>query len=129
MALSELELKRCEKDIAAFLERRRPLPHLRDEFDIGYRIDGHQVVIFEVRPKLNEQTVKLELPIAKASFVRTKGRWRVFWMRQPLKWQSYAPKAEVKTLKEFLDTVDRDEHFCFFWRQPAKIGFNIKGLP
>jgi hypothetical protein len=114
MSLSEIERKRCEKEIAAFLARRRPLAHLRDELDIGCRIDGRHVEIFEVRPKFNEPAAKLESPIAKATFVRTKGRWRVFWMRQDLKWHSYAPKAEVNTLKEFLNAVDRDEHFCFW---------------
>ncbi|WP_293636258.1 DUF3024 domain-containing protein [Polaromonas sp.] len=52
--------------------------------------------------------------MAKATFVRTKGIWKVFWMRSDLKWHSYEPKAKVNTLKEFLGAVDRDEHSCFF---------------
>ncbi|WP_196864610.1 MULTISPECIES: DUF3024 domain-containing protein [unclassified Polaromonas] len=31
-----------------------------------------------------------------------------------LKWHRYGPNAGVNTLKEFLCTVDRDEHECFF---------------
>jgi hypothetical protein len=115
MSLSNTELKRWEKDISAFLARRRPLPHLRDEVDVGYRIGDHHVEIFEVRCSLHEPATKHERPVAKAKFVRARGRWQVFWMRKDLKWQSYQPKAEVNTLKEFLTAVDRDEHFCF-WR-------------
>jgi hypothetical protein len=114
MALSEIELRRCEKEIASFLERRRPPAHIRDEVDLSYRIDGHNVEIFEVRPRFREPNVKHEVPIAKATYVRTKGIWRVFWMRQDLKWHSYPPKAEVNTLKEFLNAVDRDERCCFW---------------
>lgn len=38
MALTELELKRCEKPLAAFMTRRRPPDHIREKLDIGYRI-------------------------------------------------------------------------------------------
>jgi hypothetical protein len=46
MALTELELKRCEKELQSFLERRRPPPHIRSEVDFGYRIVGHSVEHF-----------------------------------------------------------------------------------
>jgi hypothetical protein len=114
LALSEIELKRCEKDIAAFMARRRPAPDIRDELDIGYRIDGHNVEIFDIRPDWKDHSVRNESPVAKATFVRTKGIWKVYWMRQDLKWHGYQPKAEVNTLKEFLGAVDRDEHGCFW---------------
>ena len=115
MALSEIELKRCEKEIEAFTGRRRPLAHIRNELDVGCRIDGQSVEVFEIRPQFSAPEVKQETSIAKATFVRTKGRWHVFWMRQDQRWQSYEPKAEVNTLREFLNAVDRDEHCCF-WR-------------
>lgn len=114
MALSEIEGKRCEKELAAFLAKRRPPAHIREEIDLSYRIDGQSVEIFEIRPKYQEPTQKQESPIAKATFIRTIGRWRVFWMRQDLRWHSYVPKAEVNTFKEFLGVVDRDEHCCFW---------------
>jgi hypothetical protein len=114
MALSEIELKRCEKEIEAFMGRRRPPVHIRDELDVGCRVDGQSVEVFEIRPNNSDPAVKQESKIAKATFVRTKGRWRVFWMRQDQSWQSYEPKAEVNTLKEFLNAVDRDEHCCFW---------------
>ena len=52
--------------------------------------------------------------MAKATFVQIKGILKVFWMRADLKWHSYEPKAAVNTFKEFLGSVDRDEHRCFF---------------
>jgi hypothetical protein len=114
LALSEIELKRCEKELTAFMERRRPPTHIRDQVDVGSRIDEHSIEIFEIRPDWKDFTVKYEAPVAKATFVRSRGVWKVYWMRQDLKWHSYQPKAEVNTVKEFLGAVDRDEHCCFW---------------
>jgi hypothetical protein len=36
MALTDLERKRCERDLAKFMERRRPPPDIRSTLDIGY---------------------------------------------------------------------------------------------
>lgn len=114
MAFTELELKRCEKPLTAFMARRRPPVHVRDKLDIGYRISGHRVEIFEVRPDWKHPTAKYETPVAKATFVRTKNLWKVYWKRQDLKWHGYTPMPEVKTLEGFLNVADRDEHVCFF---------------
>jgi hypothetical protein len=114
MALTDLERKRCERDLARFLERRRPPPHIRSDLDIGYRISGQSVEVFEVRPDWQDPDVKRELPFAKATFVRTRDRWRVFWMKRDLRWHTYEPNPEVHRLEAFLNLVDRDDFRCFF---------------
>ena len=114
MALSELELKRCEKVLAQFLKHRRPPLHIRSQLDISYKISGHSVEIVEIRPDWQDKTNQIETPIAKATFVRTENHWKVFWMRRDLKWHGYEPNPEVKTLEAFLNVVDRDEYGCFF---------------
>jgi hypothetical protein len=43
MPLTELEIKRCEKAVACFLERRRPPLEIREKVDLACRIDGHSV--------------------------------------------------------------------------------------
>ena len=114
MALTQLEKARCERDIAKFLERRRPPVNVRPQLDIGYRISGQSVEIFEVRPQWQNPTEKREHPVAKATFVRTRNHWRVFWMRRDLKWHGYEPNPYVHSLEAFLNVVDRDEYCCFF---------------
>jgi hypothetical protein len=114
MPLSELELKRCEIALAAFMARHRPPAHIRDKLDFGYRVSGQSVEVFEIRPDWRDHSIKRETPVAKATFVRTQNHWRIFWMRRDLKWHSYEPDAEVKTLEAFLDVVGRDEYACFF---------------
>ena len=50
MALSEIELKRCQKAIEVFLEKRRPPLHIRDKLDVNCRVDGQSVEVEEIIP-------------------------------------------------------------------------------
>lgn len=114
MAFSEIELKRCEKALAQYLELRRPPAHLRDQVDLSYRIENQSVEIFEIRPDWQDRTIKRESPVAKATYVQTKKLWKIFWLRQDLKWHGYQPTPAVKTLETFLKVIERDEHGCFW---------------
>jgi len=114
MALSEFETKRVEKAAIAFLEKRRPPPHVRPKLDIGYRISGQSLELFEIRPQLDNPKERSEYPFAKATYVKATGTWKVYWLRADLKWHSYEPAAQVSSAEHFLAIVDEDEHACFF---------------
>ena len=115
MALSELEAARVRKAVGGFVERRRPPPHIRPKLDLGFRVSGQSVELFEVRPVWRGAPgQKRKHPFAKATYVRTKRRWRVFWLRQDLKWHGYEPAPEVETIEEFLTLVQEDRYACFF---------------
>ena len=114
MAFTQIELKRCEKALDAFLEKRRPPPHIRVQVDIGYKINGRSVELFEIRPDWQDNSKTTHGPIAKATYVRTQSLWKVYWMRQDLKWHNYEPFPNTKLFEAFLAVVDRDEYGCFF---------------
>jgi hypothetical protein len=57
---------------------------------------------------------KHESAVAKATYVRTRGVWRVFWQRRDLKWHGYEPRPEVNSIDEFASLVAEDAHACFF---------------
>ncbi len=114
MSLSEFEWKRTEKMVAAFIEKHRPTPDIREQLDEGYRIENQSVVLFEIRPTWNNPSEKQEIPIAKATYVKSRRCWRVFWQRSDLKWHRYEPTPEVRLIEDFLALVERDEHHCFF---------------
>jgi len=42
MAISEFEVKRCKKAMDKFMAKRRPPAHIRDKFDLGYRIEDQK---------------------------------------------------------------------------------------
>jgi hypothetical protein len=115
VALSELESAQVRKAAGGFVERRRPPPHIRPKLDFGFRVSGQSVELFEVRPVLHGPAGhRHEEPFAKATYVRTKRRWRVFWLRQDLKWHAYEPTPEVETIEEFIALVQEDRYACFF---------------
>lgn len=114
VALSEVERKRFEKEMGAFLEKRRPPAHFRPELDIAFRVTGQSVEIFEIRPKWDRPQEKMETPVAKATYVKAQNVWRIFWMRRDLKWHRYDPVPQVSSLTKFAQVVDEDKHACFF---------------
>ena len=84
MALSELVRKRVERALAAFMQKRRPPAHIRSELDLGYRIARQSVEVFEIRPQWNDSSQKLERSVAKATYVRSRSIWKVYWLRADL---------------------------------------------
>ena len=114
MSISEFEIKRCEKELEKFLKERRPPARVRAQVDLGYRITGQSVEIFEVRPSFRDPSEKTEIVIAKTTYVKSQKVWKVYWMRQDLKWHSYPPAPQVRHFGEFLTLVKEDENGCFF---------------
>jgi hypothetical protein len=114
LTLSEFDTKRCEKLVAAFIQRRRPPPHIRNEVDLAFRMLDQSVEIFEVRRHWRDESKMLEHSVAKATYNKSKQNWRVFWQRADLKWHSYKPNPEVESIEDFLALVQKDEHGCFF---------------
>lgn len=114
MALSELEIKRIEKAVEGFMDRRRPPPHIRPQLDFGYRIAGQSLELFEIRPRWDDPSETIEPAIAKATYVKRTGTWKVYWQRADLKWHRYDPDPEVDSVEEFLAVVEDDDYACFF---------------
>lgn len=114
MAFNELELKRIERALEDFLKVRRPPPEIRSQVDIGYKIDGQSVVIYEIRPQWDNPSNIIHSPSAKTTFVRSSNEWKIFWQRADLRWHRYEPCPSAKTIKEFLNVVDKDAYGCFW---------------
>lgn len=114
MALNDIERKRIEKVVDAFVQKRRPPPHIRPKLDIGFRVAGQSVEIFEIRPRWNKFDVKIEESVAKATFVRSESQWKIFWKRADLKWHGYEQLPVLDSLEKFLDAVEKDEYSCFW---------------
>ena len=114
MALSEFEIKKCEKLVGDFVDKRRPPPHIRDQVDLGFRVKGQSVEIFEIRPLWNDPERKIEEAVAKTTYVKKSKVWNVYWQRADLKWHRYDPRPSVESLEEFLELVEIDEYACFF---------------
>lgn len=115
MAFTENEIARYLEEIETDLwAKRRPPLEIRDQVREGQRVEGQSVELFLVRPLWNDATREVEEPVAKATFVRSRGRWRVYWQRADQRWHPYDEKPEVGTLRAFLKLVDEDRFGCFW---------------
>lgn len=114
MALNDIERKRIEKTVGAFVEKRRPAPPIRPGLDFWFRVSGQSVELSEIRPQWGRPEIKRESSFAKATFVRTQGVRKVYWKRADSKWHSCNPAAEVTAIGEFLTAVHEDDYGCFF---------------
>ncbi|SHM08729.1 DUF3024 domain-containing protein [Vreelandella subglaciescola] len=114
MVFSELEEKKIQKAAAVFLEACRPPVHIRSQLDIDVRIAGQNVQVVELRPDIREPSRIIELPVAKATYVKKHQCWKLYWMRSDLKWHSYTPKPEARSVEEVFAVVNADENDCFF---------------
>lgn len=102
------------KVIKKFLMKKRPPEHIRDKLDIDVRKEGQSILVLELRPRWDNPEEILDLPIAKATYVKSRKIWKIYWKRADLKWHVYDPTPEVTHLSDFLDIVDRDSHGCFW---------------
>ena len=114
MAFTKEELDQYRKIVSAYVEKRRPPVHLRDKVDLASHIEDQSVFIFEIRAVYNDPQRKIESPIAKATWVRSRNVWHIYWTPSDMKWNSYDPLPEVKSLQEFINAVEADENACFY---------------
>lgn len=114
MAFSEFELKKIKKALTKFLKIRRPPPEIRSEVDLGYRLSGQSLELFEIRPQWDDPNIIREHPFAKATYASTQKHWKIFWRRADLKWHGYKPDLTVPSIENFLEVVNADEYGCFF---------------
>lgn len=113
MALELLNTVDIIETMENYIARVRPPMDVRDQLDISYKIDNQSIILYEIRPMFGNPLEKIESPYAKATYVKSGSRWKVYWMRGNLKWSAYEPKVEVSSLKKFLALVDEDKYHCF----------------
>jgi hypothetical protein len=96
-----------------YVERIRPPHHIRNELDIGYKIENQSIILLEIRPSFRNPKELTESGYAKATYVKSESNWKVYWMRANLKWTLYEPQPKVKGLKDFIELVQEDKYHCF----------------
>ncbi len=98
----------------SFSERKRLLRDAACEQDVVYRVERNNVIILELLPDFGDASTMVASEVAKATFIRSKDYWRIYWLRRNLNWEKYPPRAKVKRIKTFFDIITRDKYHCFF---------------
>ena len=114
MAFTEHERVANLAALKWFMARHTPPEHIREQLDFGYKVVGHTVDIFEIRPDWQDKTETRHTPVARAKYIRTENEWRLYWRRADLKWHLYEPAPVHENLQDALAVVDQDAYACFF---------------
>jgi hypothetical protein len=59
--------------------------------DLGYRLVGQSVEVFETRPFWRDASKTMENPVARATYVKAGRYWKIYWHRADLKWHRCDP--------------------------------------
>jgi len=113
MAFGPIELKRIEQTVGELCRKRSPA-HLKDQVRLEYVVKGHDVVIYERRPRWNNPKEWGDSPVAKLKFARTAKQWRLYWQRADLKWHEYQRCSGSVDLEKLVQEIDADPLACFF---------------
>jgi len=97
-----------------YIDKIRPPEEMREQYDISYKIEDQSVIIYEIREDWKNKDDKMEVPVAKTTYVKRQKHWKVFWQQSDLKWHAYEPKPVVNSIKEFVEEVEKDEMQCFW---------------
>jgi hypothetical protein len=119
MAIDLMQTLDVIEALENYIFRIRPPEETRELFDVTYKIEKQSVIIYEISPYWNNMDKFYETDIAKATFLKTKQQWKVYWKQSSSKWLIYDPMPFVKTIKEFTMLVETDKHHCFFGKKPT----------
>ncbi|MBI9053204.1 MAG: DUF3024 domain-containing protein [Bacteroidales bacterium] len=97
-----------------YIYKIRPTEDMRDKYDITYKIDNQSIIIYEIREHWKNKDEKLEIPIAKTTYVKAQKHWKIFWKQSDLNWHSYKPNPIVQNIKEFVSAIENDKSGCFW---------------
>lgn len=114
MAINTLQTLEVIEVMENFIDRNRASDDIRQQDDLSYKIEDQSIIIYEVMPHWDNPEEIIEIDIAKATYVKTRDLWRVFYIKSDARWHIYYPHAVVKTLREFATLVEMDDH-GYFW--------------
>ncbi len=113
MGFGEFELQYIENIVGKLCKRRSP-SHLRHHFRTVYTVGEHEVTVYEERPSWDNPREWISSGIAKFKYSRKHNVWKLYWMRDNLKWYPYGPLPGSMRIDRLFVEVDKDPSGAFF---------------
>ena len=113
MGFSQFELKYIETVVGKLCKGRSP-SHLSDQLRAVYVVEEDEVTVYEERPHWNNPREWTSSGIAKFKYNRKQNVWKLYSMKQNLKWSPYEPLPESTRIDRLVVEVDKDPNGAFF---------------
>ena len=114
MPIPQNQIQSALAEAGAFIQKRRPKPEIRHLLDMKAELNKQELIISEVRQNFRDSTKMDTHPVAKAKWIDSQGRWRLYWMRADLKWHTYEPGEHLEDISSIISEVDKDPFGCFW---------------
>lgn len=93
-------------------ERFRVPERVADKIQNIAEKSGNSYILYETRPAWDGGAGPwTKLAVAKITFVKISGIWKLYWMRASGKWNLY---GEYKSFKNTLNAIEKDKFGCFW---------------
>ena len=102
------------KTVEAYITKRRPPAHMRNEIDLGFKYSKNTFELYETRPSWTNPNEQMKSSYAKIKYVKTQEEWKLYWMRASGKWESYEPLPKSSNIQAILDCIEADQYGCFY---------------
>lgn len=103
-----------ELKVQRYVESIRPKEeHIRKQLDIGYSYERGTFILFEIRPVFDMPDKIIYPPFAKIRCIKSRGIYKLYWMRGNGKWYLYDPFPESKSLDKIINEIEKNPCGCF----------------
>jgi hypothetical protein len=113
MAFSPDELAQISDILDPWCEERVPIM-VRDKLVLQYRVERHDVVLFEKRPAFRRPGEWTETFVAKFRFNRKTGLWSLLCRDRRMRWRRYDLVEPARDLEGLVQEVGRDPTGIFW---------------
>ena len=114
MAFTDLEKKQVDSIMQKFWHKHRPPEHARHQVQLSYEIKNQSVEVFLIRVFGQDKSQTVREPIIKATYVKKLGIWKIYWLRDNMRWYLYEPFPEAVDLETVLQIVVDDYYGCYW---------------
>jgi Protein of unknown function (DUF3024) len=111
--LSEIQVQEVDEILTKLGDSTVPIM-VRDKVVLQFRIDRHDVVLFEKRPSLREDGEWTECSFAKFRWNARRGTWSLLWSDRNGCWHNYLDCDPSPRLEDLVREVKRDPTGIFW---------------
>ncbi len=111
--MPSLQKQLAEKQIEYYCKTKVP-KEIQNEIQLKYSVRGNSFILIESRPKCNDDSVWIDMKIAKMTFDITSMKWKLYWSNQHQKFFCYDRLSPKNEIKDLLKEIDEDPT-SIFW--------------
>ncbi|HIQ27180.1 MAG TPA: DUF3024 domain-containing protein [Sulfurovum sp.] len=104
----QLAIMQMEK----YCKNRIPV-HAQHQVKSKYVLEKNTITLMESRVKWNDESIWIDIPIAKMKYEAKSMTWKLYCVRENGKWVSYEGLEPQKDLQECIDEVELDPMYVF----------------